>query len=108
MSDLYWWNTLDFSGNLLYVRGAQNVGFDEQVEIDIKYEGYIHRQEQEIERVSRLESTRIPADLDYQQLTGLSNEVRQKLSEVLPQTIGQASRISGVTPAAVSLNVCSH
>lgn len=75
----------------------------EQVEIDIKYAGYIERQRSEIERNRRYEDAVLPADLDYATVSGLSNEVRQKLAAHRPQTVGQAARISGVTPAAVSL-----
>ena len=75
----------------------------EQVEIDTKYEGYILRQSNEIEKTLANETLQIPAELDYQSVPGLSFEVRQKLNDVKPETIGQASRISGVTPAAVSL-----
>jgi len=76
---------------------------NEQLEIDLKYEGYILRQEEEIIRIRQQHDVLIPADLDIADLSGLSNEVKQKLMEVKPETIGQASRISGVTPAAVSL-----
>jgi len=76
---------------------------NEQLEIDLKYEGYILRQEEEIIRIRQQHDVLIPADLDLANLSGLSNEVKQKLMEVKPETIGQASRISGVTPAAVSL-----
>ena len=75
----------------------------EQVEVQAKYEGYIERQREEIERRERHESTRLPADLDYATLRGLSIEVQQKLNRHKPETIGQAARISGVTPAAVSI-----
>jgi tRNA uridine 5-carboxymethylaminomethyl modification enzyme len=75
----------------------------EQVEIQCKYAGYIDRQAEEIERQRRNEETYIPAWLDYAQVRGLSNEVRQKLQNQQPATIGQASRIPGVTPAAISL-----
>jgi len=75
----------------------------EQVEISIKYAGYIARQENEVARLESQESTRVPAALDYDGVRGLSFEVRQKLREQRPETIGQASRISGVTPAAISL-----
>lgn len=75
----------------------------EQVEIDCKYEGYIARQQQEIDRIRIQHDLGIPVDLDFKGIPGLSIEVRQKLAEVRPETIGQASRISGVTPAAVSL-----
>ena len=75
----------------------------EQVEIQIKYQGYIDRQKLEVQRMAQQEATPIPADLDYTQISGLSNEVRQKLIAQRPQTIGQAGRIPGMTPAAVSL-----
>jgi tRNA uridine 5-carboxymethylaminomethyl modification enzyme len=75
----------------------------EQVEIQTKYAGYIARQQDEIEKLMRHEETQIPADYDYSQVSGLSNEVVAKLSDARPQTIGQASRISGITPAAISL-----
>ena len=75
----------------------------EQVEISIKYAGYIARQGNEVARLESQENTRVPAALDYDRVRGLSFEVRQKLREQRPETIGQASRISGVTPAAISL-----
>jgi len=75
----------------------------EQVEIQIKYAGYIDRQQDEIDKQLRHETTLLPLDLDYAEVSGLSNEVRIKLSSVKPETIGQASRISGVTPAAISI-----
>ncbi len=75
----------------------------EQVEIQIKYAGYIERQREEIERQRRNESVALPEDLDYDQVKGLSSEVRQKLADARPATIGQAGRIPGVTPAAISL-----
>jgi tRNA uridine 5-carboxymethylaminomethyl modification enzyme len=75
----------------------------EQVEIQIKYAGYIERQKDEIARTLRNENTMIPMDFDFSQISGLSNEVVAKLSDTRPETIGKAARISGVTPAAVSL-----
>ncbi|EIS7450277.1 tRNA uridine-5-carboxymethylaminomethyl(34) synthesis enzyme MnmG [Citrobacter sp. FDAARGOS_156] len=75
----------------------------EQVEIQVKYEGYIARQQDEIERQQRNENTLLPATLDYRQVSGLSNEVIAKLNDHKPVSIGQASRISGVTPAAISI-----
>ena len=75
----------------------------EQIEVGVKYAGYISRQQGEIEKNLRNETTRIPSDLDYDSVHGLSFEVREKLKEYRPETIGQASRISGVTPAAISL-----
>jgi tRNA uridine 5-carboxymethylaminomethyl modification enzyme len=74
-----------------------------QLEVTAKYAGYIERQNQEVERQVRSESARVPADLDYGQVPGLSTEVRQRLSEVHPSTLGQAARIPGVTPAAISI-----
>ena len=74
-----------------------------QVEARARYDGYIERQREEIERTRRHEETVLPADLDYAQLTGLSHEVRQKLSEARPATLGQAARLPGVTPAAISV-----
>ena len=75
----------------------------EQVEIQAKYSGYIERQHEEIERQRRYEETALPIDLDYSQVRGLSAEVSQKLSQHRPASLGQAARISGVTPAAISL-----
>lgn len=75
----------------------------EQVEIDCKYQGYITRQQDEIDRVKSQQDFPLPVDLDYAVIHGLSNEVIQKLNQVKPATLGQAGRISGVTPAAISL-----
>ena len=75
----------------------------EQVEIQAKYQGYIVRQQEEVARHEHYESLAIPKDLDYRQVKGLSAEVQQKLDQYRPETVGQASRISGVTPAAISL-----
>jgi tRNA uridine 5-carboxymethylaminomethyl modification enzyme len=75
----------------------------EQIEISAKYSGYIDRQHDEVERASHFENLKLPADLDYSQVAALSFEVRQKLSKHRPETLGMASRISGVTPAAISL-----
>ena len=75
----------------------------EQIEIQLKYAGYIDRQAKEVERHEHFESLKLPPELDYMQVKALSMEVRQKLSKHRPETLGQASRIAGVTPAAVSL-----
>jgi tRNA uridine 5-carboxymethylaminomethyl modification enzyme len=75
----------------------------EQVEISVKYAGYIDKQIDEVARSAHFENLRLPDDLDYSQVAALSFEVRQKLNKHRPETLGQASRISGVTPAAVSL-----
>ena len=75
----------------------------EQVEIQARYQGYIERQTEEIARLRRHEETRLPPDFDYDVISGLSNEVRMKLKDTRPGTLGQASRIQGITPAAISL-----
>ncbi len=75
----------------------------EQIEIVAKYEGYIARQQDEVEKLRRSEDTKLPEDFDYDVISGLSNEVKAKLNQARPETLGQASRIPGVTPAAVSL-----
>ena len=75
----------------------------QQAEIQIKYQGYIDRQKEDIERLKKQESTKLPTDFDYQQMQGLSNELKQKLLEAKPENIGRASRIPGITPAAISL-----
>jgi len=73
------------------------------VETSVKYAGYINKQVEDVARAAHFENLRLPAELDYSQVSALSFEVRQKLSKHLPETLGQASRISGVTPAAISL-----
>jgi tRNA uridine 5-carboxymethylaminomethyl modification enzyme len=75
----------------------------EQVEIAAKYAGYIDRQKDEVERATHFENLKLPADLDYMQVTALSIEARQKLARHRPETLGLASRISGITPASISL-----
>jgi tRNA uridine 5-carboxymethylaminomethyl modification enzyme len=82
-------------------RLAEQVPF--QVEVQAKYSGYLKRQSQEIDRQLRHEELRLPCDLDYEAVGGLSNEARQRLRDVRPETLGQAARIPGLTPAAVSL-----
>ncbi len=76
---------------------------DAQIEIQARYQGYLQRQEQEIDRSRRHSATSLPVDLNYANVRGLSHEIRQKLTDIHPVTVGQASRISGMTPAAVSL-----
>lgn len=80
---------------------ASTIG--EQIEIAVKYAGYIDRQSEEIAQMKRLENTPLPMDFDYQAVSGLSNEIVQKLSHIRPATLAQAGRISGVTPAAITL-----
>jgi tRNA uridine 5-carboxymethylaminomethyl modification enzyme len=75
----------------------------EQIEISVKYSGYLDRQREDIERQRRHEDTEIPADFDYKSISGLGNELESKLMKVQPETIGQAQRIPGMTPAAISL-----
>ncbi|OGP53785.1 MAG: tRNA uridine-5-carboxymethylaminomethyl(34) synthesis enzyme MnmG [Deltaproteobacteria bacterium RBG_13_52_11] len=75
----------------------------EQVELEVKYAGYIRKQEELVERFRRMERVRIPEDMRYKDTPGLSNEIKEKLSKIRPMTLGQASRIAGVTPAAISI-----
>jgi tRNA uridine 5-carboxymethylaminomethyl modification enzyme len=75
----------------------------EQVEISAKYSGYINRQKDEVARSVHYENLRLPKELDYMQVSALSIEARQKLEKNKPETLGQASRISGITPATISL-----
>jgi tRNA uridine 5-carboxymethylaminomethyl modification enzyme len=75
----------------------------EQVEIQAKYQGYIERQKAEVARHMHHEETCLPQDLDYRSVRGLSSEAQQKLNQHKPETVGQAARISGMTPAAISL-----
>lgn len=75
----------------------------EQLEIAVKYEGYIARQRQQVARMANLEDQLLPTEFDYSELKGLSQEVREKLNEIRPETLGQASRIQGVTPAAIAV-----
>ena len=76
---------------------------EQQVEIQLKYQGYIDRQEEEVRRLKKQENTVLPEDLDYSEMPGLSNELQQKLNASRPQNIGRASRMPGMTPAAISL-----
>jgi tRNA uridine 5-carboxymethylaminomethyl modification enzyme len=84
-------------------KGVTELVVAEQVEVQAKYEGYIARQQDEVQQRAAQEGTRLPGDLDYVQVRGLSTEVRQTLSRQRPETLGQAARISGITPAAISL-----
>jgi len=84
-------------------KAAVDEAVAEQVAIQAKYEGYIARQREEVERRAEFDDRTLPADLDYRAVRGLSAEVQQKLNRHRPQTIGQAARISGITPAAISL-----
>ncbi|HWP79401.1 MAG TPA: hypothetical protein VN446_02055, partial [Candidatus Acidoferrum sp.] len=75
----------------------------EEAEIQIKYEGYIEKQQQELDRAARLENMRLPEGLDFSAMEGLRLEARQKLARVKPATVGQAGRISGVSPADIAV-----
>lgn len=95
---------IDYAG-LIEITG-EGVGdpqVAEQIEIRTKYAGYIDRQQEEIARLRASENIRLPDDLDYAGISGLSKEIQHKLGQARPETLGQASRIPGVTPAAVSL-----
>ncbi len=96
---------LDFADLAALLDDGEQVSDEvaEQLEIGVKYAGYIERQKDEIERLRRHEETPLPIDFDYAAIDGLSNEIKQKLGDARPQTLAQASRIPGVTPAAVSL-----
>jgi tRNA uridine 5-carboxymethylaminomethyl modification enzyme len=74
-----------------------------EVQLQIKYQGYIDRQSEQVERFRKLESVSLPQDMSYDGLSGLSNEVIEKLTRIQPRSLGQASRISGITPAAISV-----
>ena len=86
-----------------FAPGLEDQQAAEQVEIQVKYEGYIARQQDEIEKQQRNENTVLPATIDDRQVTGMSNEVIAQLNDNRPSSIGQASRISGITPAAISI-----
>ncbi|MGP3788674.1 tRNA uridine-5-carboxymethylaminomethyl(34) synthesis enzyme MnmG [Pseudomonas sp. B392_1p] len=95
---------IDYAGLIAVTGGgSENAQVAEQVEIRTKYAGYIDRQQDEIARLRASENTRLPADIDYATISGLSKEITHKLSLARPETLGQASRIPGVTPAAISL-----
>jgi tRNA uridine 5-carboxymethylaminomethyl modification enzyme len=105
------WELFEEKRRLIDSGMADGAGIDDrlpaqlraELEARLKYTGYIKRQEEEVERQRRNEETALPADLDYATLAGLSHEVRQQLIQVRPATIGQAARVPGVTPAAVSI-----
>lgn len=93
--------TLKFIENFIEINYSSDV--KEQVEINAKYDGYIKKAYKEIEKLSRLEEKQIPDDIDYQKVTNLASEARQKLEKIRPKTIAQASRISGVNPVDISV-----
>jgi tRNA uridine 5-carboxymethylaminomethyl modification enzyme len=75
----------------------------EEVEIEVKYEGYIKKQRAQVERFEKLESRKIPQNVDYMEMKGVSTEARQKLDRIRPESVGQAARISGVSPADMAV-----
>ena len=75
----------------------------DEIELQVKYAGYIKRQQEQVERFRKLERIELPEDFSYKGLPGLSNEVVEKLSTIQPRSLGQAARISGVTPAAIAV-----
>ena len=75
----------------------------DEIELQVKYAGYIQRQQEQVERFRRLERMELPEDMSYKGLPGLSNEVVEKLTTIQPRSLGQAARISGVTPAAIAV-----
>jgi tRNA uridine 5-carboxymethylaminomethyl modification enzyme len=94
-----------FEKVMTFLPNLQDVPFEisEQVEISAKYEGYIAREKLEISRADKVNRVHIPTDFDYEAVPSLSNEVREKLLQIQPKTLGQASRISGMTPAAIAI-----
>ncbi len=88
---------------LLPEMSAYSLSILEEAAIQLKYKGYIDKQQEEVENFMRLEEKNLPADLDYDQIRRLSNEAKQRLKEVHPTSVGQASRISGVNPADISV-----
>ncbi len=86
-----------------FVNDLRHQPFCSEIELQIKFEGYITRQHEQVARFKKLESVALPEDLDYRSLSGLSNEVVEKLTKIQPRSLGQASRISGITPAAISV-----
>ena len=96
----------ELSLNDLYESGGYQLNHrqaQEQIEISAKYAGYIDRQKNDIEKLQRHENTLIPSNININDISGLSNEVKQKLIESRPENLGRASRVPGVTPAAISL-----
>ena len=89
--------------DLLQAMGDFGREVSEQVAIEIKYEGYFQRQQEQVLRFKKMEEKRIPEDLDFNKITSLSNEAREKLTQIRPRSLGQAARISGVSPADISI-----
>ena len=96
---------LDYSAVDALAKSPNNISskVTRQVETEIKYEGYVHRQLKEIEKFKNMERIKIPENFDFNRVNGLSNELKEKLSAVMPSSLGQASRIDGITPAGLSV-----
>ena len=96
---------LDYRTVNILAKSQDNISIKvaRQVETEIKYEGYIHRQLKEIEKFKHMERMKIPDNFDFNGVHGLSNELKEKLSAVMPSSLGQASRIDGITPAGLSV-----
>ena len=96
---------LDYTAVKALARSSNNISekVAKQVEIEVKYEGYIKRQLKEIDKFKNQERMKIPEDFDFTQVHGLSNELKEKLSTVMPSSLGQTSRIDGITPAGLSV-----
>jgi len=90
-------------GQLDFLPRPEQWNYPEEVQLQVKYAGYIKRQEEQVARFKKLESVELPEDISYEELPGLSSEVVEKLSAIQPRSLGQALRISGVTPAAISV-----
>ena len=103
---VYLKNLLDLSAEAKEKDLIAHTSHDEildQAEIQMKYDGYIEREQDQAEKMNRLENVKIPTDIDFKKLNSLSSEAKEKLSEIKPVTIGQASRVSGVSPSDVSV-----
>ncbi|EKD36609.1 MAG: tRNA uridine 5-carboxymethylaminomethyl modification enzyme GidA, partial [uncultured bacterium] len=83
--------------------GLSDSTVKEEIELQVKFKGYIDRQDEQVVRFKKMESVLLPKNIDYRSLSGLSNEVVEKLTRIQPLSLGQASRISGITPAAISV-----
>ena len=95
--------TYDVIERILEENSPLDIDVKEQVEIQVKYEGYITKSHQQVDRMKKMENKVIPEDIDYSAISGLATEARQKLETVRPLSMGQASRISGVNPADISI-----
>ncbi|MCK5403654.1 MAG: tRNA uridine-5-carboxymethylaminomethyl(34) synthesis enzyme MnmG, partial [Desulfobulbaceae bacterium] len=95
--------TFDDLKDLIGIESGISDDVSHEVQVQVKYKGYIERQMEQVERFKRIESVDLPEEIDYAEFSGLSNEVVEKLTRIRPKSLGQASRISGITPAAISV-----